>query len=68
MMKQKTTNSMKWIKIIALLPVLGALVYFVSERVIAQNGEEMPRTTNYLDLGEDKRDDVDIHLNLSKAT
>ena len=67
MMKQKTTNSMKWIKILALLPVLGALVYFVSERVIAQNNEGMPRTTNFLDLGEDASDSVDIHLNLIQS-
>jgi biopolymer transport protein ExbD len=67
MMKHDTTRSMKWIKIMALVPVLGALVYFVSERVIAQNDEKMPRTTTYLDLGGDKRDDVDIHLNFIES-
>ena len=66
-MQQKTTNSMKWIKIMALLPVLGALVYFFSERVIAQDYEKLPRTTTYLDLGGDERDDVDIHLNFIES-
>jgi len=67
MMKQKTTNSMKWIKILALMPLIGSLVYFFSERVIAHNGEGLPRTTTYLDLGGDKRDDIDIHLNLIQS-
>lgn len=67
MMKRNTTRPMKWIKILALLPVLGPFVYFVSERVIAQDYEKLPRTTNYLDLGEDKRDDVDIHLNFIES-
>lgn len=67
MMKRNTTRSMKWIKIMALVPVFGSLVYFVSERVIAQNVEKMPRTTTYLDLGGDKRDDVDIHLNFIES-
>lgn len=67
MMKRNTTRSMKWIKIMALLPVFGSLVYFVSERVIAQNVEKLPRTINYLDLGGDKRDDVDIHLNFIES-
>ena len=67
MMKHDTTKSMKWLKIMAVLPVLGTLVYFLSERVIAQNGEGMPRTTTYLDLGGDERDDVDIHLNFIES-
>lgn len=67
MMKRNTTKSMKWIKIMALVPVFASLVYFVSERVIAQNDEKMPRTINYLDLGGDKRDDVDIHLNFIES-
>ncbi|SFU18256.1 Signal transducer regulating beta-lactamase production, contains metallopeptidase domain [Algoriphagus locisalis] len=36
MMKRKSKNSSTWIKVIALVPILGALVYFFSERVAAQ--------------------------------
>jgi biopolymer transport protein ExbD len=36
MMKRKTANSTKWIKILTVLPVLGAVVYFFSEKVTAQ--------------------------------
>ncbi len=36
MMKRKTANSTKWLKILLVLPVFAALVYFLSERVTAQ--------------------------------
>jgi len=35
MMKRRTANSTMWIKILMVLPVLGALVYFFSEKVTA---------------------------------
>jgi len=40
MMKRKTTNPTKWIKILFVLPVLAAMVYIFSEKVIAQAEEE----------------------------
>jgi len=36
MMRRKTANSTKWIKIFSVIPVLAALVYFFSEKVTAQ--------------------------------
>ncbi|UZD22384.1 M56 family metallopeptidase [Algoriphagus halophytocola] len=36
MMKRKTVNSHSWIKVLVLVPVLGALVYIFSERVVGQ--------------------------------
>lgn len=36
MMRRKTANSTKWIKIFSVIPVLAALIYFFSEKVIAQ--------------------------------
>ncbi|MDR7131689.1 hypothetical protein J2X69_004053 [Algoriphagus sp. 4150] len=36
MMKRKSVNPKSWIKILVLIPVVGALVYFFSERVTAQ--------------------------------
>jgi len=36
MMKRRTANSTKWIKILCVIPVLGAMVYFFSEKVTAQ--------------------------------
>jgi hypothetical protein len=36
MMKRQTANSTKWIKILLVVPVLGALVYFFSEKVTIQ--------------------------------
>lgn len=35
MMKRKTANSTKWILILGIIPVLGAMVYFFSEKVPA---------------------------------
>ena len=37
MMRRKTANSTKWIKIFSVIPVLAALVYFFSEKVVSQN-------------------------------
>lgn len=39
-MKRKTANSTKLIKILVVLPVLGALVYFFSDKVTAQSENE----------------------------
>jgi hypothetical protein len=64
MMKRNTTRSMKWIKIIALLPVLGALVYFFSEKVSAQNKDQIPQTLNYDVRPEGNTGDFDIILTL----
>ena len=42
MMKRQTANSTKWIKILLVVPVLGALVYFFSEKVTIQaEGKKM---------------------------
>lgn len=40
MMKRKSMSSSTWIKVIALVPILGALVYFFSERVAAKEDAE----------------------------
>ncbi|WP_111672427.1 M56 family metallopeptidase [Algoriphagus litoralis] len=48
MMKRQTANSTKWIKILLVVPVLGALVYFFSEKVAAkaeENSELLVNTT-----------------------
>ncbi|MCH6232435.1 M56 family metallopeptidase [Cognataquiflexum rubidum] len=64
MMKHNTTNSTKWIKIIALVPVLGALVYILSEKVSAQNKDQIPQTL-YYDVKPDRNtEDFDIILTL----
>lgn len=39
MMKRKSRNSMKWIKVVALIPVLGLLIYGFSERVTAKQDD-----------------------------
>jgi biopolymer transport protein ExbD len=41
MMKRRTANSTKWIMILSVIPVLGALVYIFSEKVTAQAGDEI---------------------------
>ena len=40
MMKRQTTNPTKWIKMLFVLPVLAAMVYFFSEKVTAQAEDE----------------------------
>lgn len=40
MMKRKTTNPTKWIKMLFVLPVLAAMVYFFSEKVTAQSEDK----------------------------
>ena len=64
MMKQKSNETMKWIKILALTPILGALVYFFSERVTAQNDGEQYRTLDYDYKSEGNTKDFDIILTL----
>ncbi|WP_339755547.1 M56 family metallopeptidase [Algoriphagus aquimarinus] len=41
MMKKKSMSANGWIKLLVLVPVVGALVYFFSERVSAQADTEM---------------------------
>ncbi|MCE7053396.1 M56 family metallopeptidase [Algoriphagus sp. AGSA1] len=36
MMKRKTTNPKSWLKLLLVTPILGAMVYLFSERVVAQ--------------------------------
>ncbi|MFC5624831.1 M56 family metallopeptidase [Algoriphagus winogradskyi] len=48
MMKRKSKNSSTWIKVFALVPVLGALVYFFSERVAAKQDLENPESEVYV--------------------
>jgi biopolymer transport protein ExbD len=39
MMKRKTANSTKWVKILFVLPIFAVLVYFLSEKVTAKGDE-----------------------------
>ncbi|MFN3996846.1 M56 family metallopeptidase [Algoriphagus sp.] len=56
MMKRKTTNSTKWILILSVIPVLGAMVYIFSEKVVPSS------------LGEEKLSEVHIFpLDLEKT-
>lgn len=54
MMKRKSKNSSTWIKVIALVPVLGALVYFFSERVAAQADDTTNESEVYVNTANQK--------------
>lgn len=41
MMKRKTANSTKWVKMLSVAPILAGLVYFFSDKVPAQTEGEM---------------------------
>jgi len=64
MMKQKTTNPMKWIKMLVLAPLIGSLVYFLSEKVSAQNKDQIPQTLDYDVKPDGNTEDFDIILTL----
>ncbi|WP_339867204.1 M56 family metallopeptidase [uncultured Algoriphagus sp.] len=63
MMKRKSKNSSTWIKVIALVPILGALVYFFSERVTAQVDSEIIGVV-YVNASNDEEVDFDLTLDL----
>ncbi|RAI89357.1 M56 family metallopeptidase [Algoriphagus yeomjeoni] len=54
MMKRKSKNLNNWIKVIALVPVLGALVYFFSERVAAQADNTTNESEVYVNTANQK--------------
>lgn len=51
MMKRRTANSTKWIKIFSVIPVLAVLVYFFSEKVTAQAEEN--NNSGVMEVNED---------------
>ncbi|WP_425639813.1 M56 family metallopeptidase [Algoriphagus yeomjeoni] len=63
MMKRKSKNLNNWIKVIALVPVLGALVYFFSERVAAQVDSEIIGEV-YVNASNDEEVDFDLTFEL----
>lgn len=66
MMKRKTANSTKWILILSVIPVLGAMVYVFSEKVVSQNfaDKKMSEVHIYpLDSEQTKKDyDLTVYL------
>lgn len=48
MMRRKTANSTKWIKILSVIPVLAVLVYFFGEKIAVQPEEEVVVDTSTL--------------------
>jgi hypothetical protein len=64
MMKRQTKGTTQWIKVLALVPLIGGLVYFLSDKVTAQNSGEMKRTLTYVKNTEDDKNDYDINLTI----
>ncbi|PZX52026.1 M56 family metallopeptidase [Algoriphagus chordae] len=66
MMKRKSKNSSTWIKVFALVPVLGALVYFFSERVTAKSDETNQESEVYVNISNQSYlEDMDFDLTFS---
>jgi hypothetical protein len=64
MMKRKTANSTKWIKILLVVPVLGALVYFFSEKVTAQ----AEKNSESLGLNQSEQFSVDFEISYTSES
>ncbi|WP_439488293.1 M56 family metallopeptidase [Algoriphagus sp.] len=60
MMKRKSVSGKSWIKLLVLVPVFGALVYFFSERVAAQED----KSTSGLYINASIEEDIDFDLTL----
>lgn len=54
MMKRKTMSSNTWIKVFTLVPILGALVYFFSERVTAKADDAIQESEVYVNTANQK--------------
>jgi len=54
MMKRKSMSSTNWIKILVLVPVLGVLVYFFSERVAAKVDDTTNESEVYINTANQK--------------
>jgi len=64
MMKRKSMNSKSWIKIVVLVPVVGALVYFFSERVTAKAEPTASMSELYVNASKSELAEVDFDLTL----
>ncbi|REG81253.1 M56 family metallopeptidase [Algoriphagus antarcticus] len=65
MMKRKSRSSNSWIKVLVLLPVLGMLVYFFSERVTAEADSDPAMPEVYVNASNTiYDDDIDYDLTL----
>jgi beta-lactamase regulating signal transducer with metallopeptidase domain len=64
MMKRKSLSSKSWVKILVLVPVVGALVYFFSERVTAQAEPNSSISELYVNASKAELDEVDFDLTL----
>ncbi|WP_376882371.1 hypothetical protein [Belliella marina] len=63
MMKRKTTLSTKLIKIVALIPIFGVMIYFFSEKVPAQNQTQQSRTISFNSEVEERQvSDLEIYI------
>ncbi|PZX53467.1 beta-lactamase regulating signal transducer with metallopeptidase domain [Algoriphagus ratkowskyi] len=54
MMKKKSMSANGWIKLLVLVPVVGALVYFFSERVAAKAGDTLQESEVYVNTANQK--------------
>jgi hypothetical protein len=64
MMKRKSMSSKSWIKIVVLVPVVGALVYFFSERVTAKAEPTASMSELYVNASKSELAEVDFDLTL----
>jgi hypothetical protein len=64
MMKRKTMSKKSWIKILVLVPVVGALVYFFSERDTAQAEHISTISELYVNASKAELAEVDFDLTL----
>jgi biopolymer transport protein ExbD len=62
MMRRKTANSTKWIKIFSVIPVLAALVYFFSEKVTAQAEPDKESGVVVNKAEASKENEIQIHI------
>jgi len=64
MMKRKSLSSKSWIKALVLVPVLGALVYFFSEKVTAEAEANFTESELYVNASKAELAAVDFDLTL----
>ncbi|MEB2784300.1 M56 family metallopeptidase [Algoriphagus persicinus] len=62
MMKRKSMNSKSWVKLLVLVPVVGALVYFFSERVTAKQESDTESEVYVNNTNQTYLEEIDFDL------
>lgn len=67
MMKKKSMTSKSWVKIVVLIPVVGMLIYFFSERVTAKVDNQIVSSEVFMNASLSEGEDFDFTFTLDPS-